>query len=276
MRISAFIITKNEAHNIERCLNSLRFLVDEIVVVDSGSSDGTRELAQKLGARVIERAWDGFVLQKNFALEQCKYDWVLTLDADEELSPELQLEIGELKRKFDALQTADGARQIVAYGMPRRVFYEGRWILHGDWNPDHVTRFFRRSRACYEGGDVHERVELRGELRNLNAPILHFSYRDRDDHLQRIHEYSMLWARSQNRRGKKIRPWSPAGRAALRFARALILKRGFLDGRLGVRIAAFSAYEVFLKYRKLRSLGSKRPMTSNAQNSLKDTQPYAP
>ncbi len=275
MKISAFVITKNEAANIGRCLQSLHGLVDEIVVVDAGSEDTTCELARTLSARVIERSWDGFVAQKNFALEQCKYDWVLTLDADEELSPELRLEIEDLKRQ-DAADASDVAPQIVAYGMPRRVFYEGRWILHGDWNPDHVTRLFRRSRCCYEGGDVHERVEVRGRLRNLNAPILHYSYRDRADHLNRIHEYSMLWARSQNKRGKKIRFWSPMSRAIWRFARALVVKGGWRDGRLGVRIAAFSAYEVFHKYRKLRALGSSRPLAAHAPKSMKESQPHAP
>jgi glycosyltransferase involved in cell wall biosynthesis len=250
-RISAFIIAQDEAEFIARCLESLRGLVDEILVIDGGSSDGTQTLATQHGARVIENAWPGFAEQKNFALSQCQHDWVLTLDADEEVSPELRQELEATYAQLDQLWAAEN---VGAWAMPRRVQYEGQWIHHGDWNPDYVTRLFRHEGAAYGGGLVHERIEHAGATRRLTSPLFHYTYRDRTDHLARIEKYSTLWARSKRSEGKHCGPVAPYARAVWRFLRGLVLKRGALDGKLGWRIAAFGAYEVFLKYQKLRAL----------------------
>jgi glycosyltransferase involved in cell wall biosynthesis len=247
--ISAFVIAQDEEEFIARCLQSLRGLADEIVVVDGGSEDKTIEIAAAYGARVIRNAWPGFVEQKNYALDQCSHDWVLTLDADEEISPALRTELESIRSRLRSCWERD---HIGGWAIPRRVFYEGRWIRHGDWNPDYVTRLFRRAGARYGGGLVHERIEHEGEIRRLNAPLYHYTYRDRADHLARIEKYSTLWAHSKRSEGKSCSALVPYGRALWRFLRGLILKRGVLDGRIGWRIAALSAYEVFLKYRKLR------------------------
>jgi glycosyltransferase involved in cell wall biosynthesis len=257
MKLSAFIITLNEAENIERCLRSLQGLVDEIVVVDSGSDDGTRAIATQLGAKVLQEPWQGFVGQKNFALQQCTHDWVLSIDADEEVSPPLRAEIAALKPRLAARAEQENIR---AYAVPRRVWYRGRWILHGDWNPDYVTRLFLRSRGQFAGGEVHEAVQVEGETRRLQGLLWHYTYRDEADHLARLEKYSTLWARSKFRDGKRAGAPAPYFRSAVRFVRALVLKRGFLDGRVGWRIAQLSAREVFLKYSKLRCLQKGRTL----------------
>jgi glycosyltransferase involved in cell wall biosynthesis len=254
MKISAFIITLNEEENLARCLESLRGWTDEIVVVDSHSSDATREIAAKFGARVFERDWPGFVEQKNFALEQCTNDWVFSIDADEEVSPELRAEIEDLKPKLEK-------QNLVAYLTPRMVWYEGRWIRHGDWYPDYVPRLFYKPVARFAGGAVHERVEYSGAAQKLQHPLFHYTYKNAADHRARIEKYAQLWARSQFEEGRRTGAFSPVLRASFRFVRAAILKRGFLDGALGWRIAALSAYEVFLKYKTLRRLQSIRNTT---------------
>jgi glycosyltransferase involved in cell wall biosynthesis len=251
MKLSAFIITLNEAENIERCLHSLQGLVDEIVVVDSGSDDGTREIAVALGAKVLQLPWQGFVGQKNFALQQCTHDWVFSIDADEEVSPQLRAEIETLKPQ---LVVRSEKQNLVAYAVPRRVWYRGRWIRHGDWNPDYVTRLFLRARGQFAGGEVHELVQIEGKTQRLQGLLWHYTYRDEADHLERLEKYSTLWARSKFRDGKRAGVLSPYVRSAVRWVRALLLKRGFLDGHLGWRIAQLSAREVFLKYSKLRRL----------------------
>jgi glycosyltransferase involved in cell wall biosynthesis len=251
MKISAFIITLNEAENIERCLCSLSGLVDEIVVVDACSHDRTREIAAGSGARVLVQSWQGFVAQKNFALAQCSHDWVLSIDADEEISPELRQEIQTLKPQ---LQERAQQEHIFGYAVPRRVYYRGRWILYGDWNPDYVTRLFYRPQSTFEGGEVHESVRVNGKVERLQELLWHYTYRDEADHLARLQKYSTLWARSKFATGKRVGVFSPYGRAAFRFVRAALLKQGWRDGALGWRIAQLSAYEVWLKYQKLRRL----------------------
>lgn len=251
--VSACIITLNEASNLPRCLAGLHGLVDEIVVVDSGSSDATRDIAAAAGARVIEHAWEGFVGQKNFAMAQCRNEWILSIDADEEISPPLR---EELEALFAELSTRSD-RGIWAYALPRQVWYRGRWIHHGDWYPDYVTRLFHRGEARFAGGAVHESLQHRGQAVRLNSPLYHYTYKDEADHIARIRHYSTLWAEGKSAAGRRASPLSPYLRAAFRFLRAAILKGGYRDGRLGWRIAALSAYEVFLKYSKLRQLNVK-------------------
>jgi glycosyltransferase involved in cell wall biosynthesis len=248
--ISVFVIAQNEAENIARCLESVRTLSDDIVVIDGGSTDDTPQIAEELGARVITNAWPGFAAQKNFALEHCRHDWVLTLDSDEELSPNLRDEIAALQPKLNELWVRE---KIGAWAVPRRVCYEGQWIKHGDWNPDFGVRLFRRDGARYDGV-VHESLHHAGTVRRLTQLLWHYSYRDRADHLARLGKYSTLWAQAQSERGKRASALSPFLRAAWRFGRGYILKGGFLDGALGLRIARYSAWETKEKYRKLREL----------------------
>jgi glycosyltransferase involved in cell wall biosynthesis len=247
MKISFCLITLNEEQNLPRCLRSLRDLADEIVVVDSGSTDATVLLAQRFGARVVSRDWAGYVGQKNFALSLAANDWVFSIDADEELSPELQAEIA-------ALRKAGPPPDVAGYSMPRCVLYDGRWIRHGDWYPDRLVRLFRRDRAKFAGGKVHERLELSGPVRELHGDIFHHSFKDAADHWARCQKYARLWAETQHEAGRRAGPLAPPLRAFFRFFRGLVLKGGCLDGAHGWRIARMNAREVALKYRLLREM----------------------
>lgn len=246
--LSVFIITLNEESNLPRCLASLEGIADEIVVVDSESVDRTREIAEAAGAKVIVHPWAGFVGQKNFAIEQCRHDWALSIDADEEISPELRASLLKLKAELSA-QPMEG--QSFAYAMPRRVWYIDRWIWHGDWYPDYVIRLFYRPKCRFKGGAVHESLEYPGQLGRVSGDLLHYTYKDREDHLARVRHYSQLWARGQWESGKRVGALAPYGRAFFRFIRNYLLRRGFLDGRRGLQIASICSYEVWLKYRHL-------------------------
>lgn len=253
MQISAFIITFNEAKNLPRCLASLQGLVDEVVVVDSESQDQTLDIAERAGARVFTRPWAGFVAQKNFAAGQCRYPWVLSIDADEEVSPELKRALLEIKPRLGP--PAEGAA--FAYAMPRCVFYEGRWIRHGDWYPDYVTRLYFKEACTFKGGEVHESLHYPGELARLKGDLHHYSFVDKADHLERLRKYSALWAKGKFAAGKKAGFFAPWSRSAFRFVRGFLLRRGFMEGKVGLQIAAYCAYDVWLKYRLLQKLNRK-------------------
>ncbi|MBM3844886.1 MAG: glycosyltransferase family 2 protein [Verrucomicrobia bacterium] len=247
MKISFCIITLNEEANLSRCLSSCRDLADEILVLDSGSTDGTASIAREHGARFEFQPWPGYVAQKNRVLELATNDWVFSLDADEELSPELRAEILQLKNAGPPSDTA-------GFSLPRCVFYEGRWIRHGDWYPDRLVRCFYRRKARFDGGKVHERLLVDGPVREWKGELRHYSFRDAADHLDRCRKYARLWAESQHESGRKASWWSPAGHAGFRWLRSYIFRGGWLDGSLGLRIANFAAYEVWLKYSTLRAL----------------------
>ncbi len=251
MRISAGIITLDEEENLERCLKSCAGLAAEIVVLDSGSTDRTREIAGQFRARIIHQDWLGYVGQKNLLLTLVQEDWILSLDADEELSPELREEIRKL-------QGTEVVSEVAAFSVPRCVLYEGRWIRHGDWYPDRLPRLFRKDRARFSGGKVHERLEVEGKTIPLQNELYHHSFRDAADHWARCQKYARLWAESQHELGRQALPGAPLSHSFFRWLRAFVLRRGFLDGRRGWRIAMFSARETFLKYRLLRQMnGSK-------------------
>jgi glycosyltransferase involved in cell wall biosynthesis len=250
MKITACLITLNEERDLPRCLKSIGALADEIVVVDSGSSDRTAEVAQKFGARVIAQDWLGYVSQKNFALTQALHPWVLSLDADEEISGELAEAIAQVKA--DPAADAPGAPN--GYLFSRMVFYRGRWIRHGDWYPDRLVRLFRRAEARFAGGRVHEKLELPGRHPILPGHLHHFTYDHDMDRAERCGRYAALWAQSAHEQGRKAHAWSGPLHAAVRFARGYVLKGGFLDGPVGWDIAAGNAREVRMKYDLLRKL----------------------
>ena len=258
MPISVFVVTLNEEANIARCLNGVRDWADEIVVVDSGSHDRTVEIAQSLGARVVHHAWPGFLEQKNFALQQCLHPWVFNIDADEEVSPELHREMVELKPLL-AQKERDGVR---AYAIARLSWYGGRWIRHGEWFPDYVSRLFVRQGARFGGCSIHAGLERAGRVEKLGAPLFHYSYRDAADHKTRSEKYAAEWARFHAAKGRRANALTPLSRAAWSLARGLVLKRGFLDGRVGVSIAGLNAHHVFLKYSKLRALQAPDPRSA--------------
>lgn len=242
MKISATIITFNEERNIARAIESLR-CADEIIVVDSGSNDRTVEIAEKLGARVFDRNWSGYSDQKNWAAEQAKYDWILSLDADEALSEMLEAEIWQLKK--------NGA-SAAAYAMPRLAQYLGRWILHCGWHPDRKVRLYDRRKARWEGKFVHEGLAVTGTLENLEGPLLHFTCQSLSEHVRTMDRYTTLAAEQLVEQRMRItmghlffKPW-------WEFFRTYVLKRGFQDGAEGLAIAWMGALYVFLKYAKAR------------------------
>jgi glycosyltransferase involved in cell wall biosynthesis len=248
MKISATIITFNEERNIPRVLESLR-CCDEIVVVDSGSTDRTVEIAAKLGARVVESPWRGYAGQKNFASEHCSNDWVLSLDADESLSEALEGEIWQIKKngpRFDA------------YTMPRLAQYLGRWILHSGWYPDRKVRLFDRRKARWIGDYVHESVSVEGSIGHLEANILHFTCSSLSEHLKTMDRYTTLAAEQIVDQKKSIGWTQLLLDPAWTFFQTLVLKRGFLDGPEGLAIAYMAALYNFLKYAKAKNMSPRR------------------
>ncbi len=251
MKISFCLITLNEAENLARALHSCAGLADEIVVLDSGSTDDTEKIARSYGVRFERQDWLGYVGQKNKVLSLATHDWVFSLDADEELSPALREEVLKLKNSAVTADSKSG------YSLPRCVFYESRWIRHGDWYPDRLVRLFRRDRAKFAGGRVHERLEISGDINPLRGDLHHFSFRDAADHRARGEKYARLWAEDKLAAGKIVSSLAPYTHAAFRWLRGYVLRAGFLDGAQGWRIAIISAREVFLKYQLLRKLQKK-------------------
>jgi glycosyltransferase involved in cell wall biosynthesis len=248
MKISAAIITFNEERNIARAIESLR-CCDEIVVVDSGSTDRTVELAAKLGARVLETPWRGYAGQKNYASEHCSNDWILSLDADEALSEALEGEIWQIKKngpRFDA------------YTMPRLAQYLGRWILHSGWYPDRKVRLFDRSKARWVGDYVHESVMVDGAVGHLKSNILHFTCSSLSEHLKTMDRYTTLAAEQIVEQRKKIGFQEMVANPPWTFFKTYFLKAGFLDGVEGLAIAYMAALYNFLKFVKARNMGPRR------------------
>jgi len=250
MKISACIITHNEERNLPRCLKSVAPLVDEILIVDSGSTDATPEIAAQFGARLVHQDWLGYVGQKNFALAQALHSWVLSIDADEEISPELAASIARVKSDL----AADSPGAPNGYQVSRIVFYRGRWIRHGDWYPDRLVRLFRRTEARFAGGRVHEKLELRGEHPILPGHLHHFTYEDAFDRSNRCARYAALWAQSAREQHRRAHIWSGPVHALVRLGKGFLLKGGFLDGAIGWDIAIGNAREVWLKYHLLWKL----------------------
>ena len=248
MKISATIITYNEERNIARAMESLR-CCDEIVVVDSGSTDRTAEIAQKLGARVIEYPWGGYSRQKNYAAECAAHDWVLSIDADEALSEALEGEIWQIKKN---------GPQFDAYTMPRLAQYLGRWILHSGWYPDRKVRLFRRHKARWVGEFVHESVVVDGTVGHLESDLLHFTCSSLSEHLKTMDRYTTLAAEQLVSQGKRVGVRRLVVDPVWTFVRTLIFKRGFLDGVEGLTIAWMAALYNFVKYAKARNMAPRR------------------
>jgi len=239
------VVCFNEEQNIRDCLESLRWC-DEIVVVDAFSTDGTAEICRRYTDRVIQRKWAGYRDQKAFAHSQTTKEWVLLVDSDERVTPELRDEIRQ------AL-TRDAGRY-AAYAVPRLVYYLKRWWWRGGWYPDYDVRLFKRERATWGGMDPHEKIFVDGTTRRLHYPLHHFSYRNIDDHIQRINRFTSLSAQELNQAGQRWRITDALFRPAFRFFRSYVLQRGFMDGFAGFYVAATSAVYVFLKYAKLWEL----------------------
>jgi glycosyltransferase involved in cell wall biosynthesis len=244
MKISAVVVCGNEEANIAECLESVRWC-DEIVVVDSLSSDRTPEIARAYTDRVIQRPWPGFVAQKQFALEQATGDWVLSLDADERCTPELRDAIRA------ALPRAD-AHGLAGFEVRRHVFYLGRWIDHGGWYPDWKLRVLRRGRGRWTGVDPHDRLEADGPVARLEADLVHYTYRDFAQHLRTVDRFAAVVAEEWRKEGRRFSLLDALFHPPAKFLECYVWKRGFLDGWPGFVIAATSAFYVFAKQVKLR------------------------
>ncbi|NNE28318.1 MAG: glycosyltransferase family 2 protein [Saprospiraceae bacterium] len=249
-KISAVIIAKNEENNIARCLQSLIGIVDEMLVVDSESTDKTAKLASDLGAKVIQHPFEGYYQQKNVALDAACYDFVLSLDADEALSPELQDEILKVKNdpRYDA------------YVVKRKNNYCGQWIRHGGWYPDKKLRLWDKAKGRWGGGNPHEKVimEQPFSVKELKGDLLHYAYRSEDELLKKMELYADMGATSAFEAGKKISFPMVLLKTGFKFFRDYILKLGFLDGNVGYTIAKHSAYEKFLKYSNLNKMNKDK------------------
>jgi glycosyltransferase involved in cell wall biosynthesis len=241
--ISATLITLNEAANIARAIGSLAE-ADEVLVVDSGSSDGTQDIARKLGAKVIEHPWPGFAAQKNFASGVARHDWILSLDADEELNDDARAAIRQWKAS---------PPRAPGYRFARRARYLGRWILHSGWYPDYKVRLFDRRRGAWQGRTVHESVAVQGAVETLPGEILHYTCDSIEDHKKRIDFYTDLAAEEMIAAGVRpgfarrllVPPWI--------FFETYFLRLGVLDGPQGFWIARMAARYVRRKYAKARN-----------------------
>ncbi|HRH68051.1 MAG: glycosyltransferase family 2 protein [Flavobacteriales bacterium] len=244
--ISAVIITRNEAHNIGSCLAAVTGVVDEIIVVDAESTDDTRRIAETAGARVIVRKWTDYSDQKNFANAQATGTYILSLDADEVLSPGLTTSI------HDELRTGLTG----AYKLNRLTNYCGTWVRHGGWYPDAKVRLFPKEGTRWEGEHVHEELRLAPGtiVRALRGDLLHYSYRSVEDHIARLERYSDLHARKMLAAGKHPGALKQLFSPMVKFIQTYVLKLGILDGLAGWRIARYSARGVRLKYAKLSAL----------------------
>ena len=238
------MITKNEAHNIAACLASVSF-ANQIVVFDSGSTDGTTDIAKNLGAEVTVNAdWQGFGVQKNRALALAKHDWVLSIDADEQLSPALQLEVQQVLR----------APQFAAYAVPRLSSFCGQYMRHSGWYPDYVVRLFRRGDAQFSSDLVHEKIVTQSPIGKLKAELWHETYRSLEQMLDKSNAYSTAGASDGLARGKSASLSSAIAHGAWAFLRTYFFRLGFLDGRMGFFLAVSISQTTFWRYAKLQML----------------------
>jgi len=243
--ITVFVIAQDEEGHIADCLASADFAAERLVL-DGGSRDHTAAIVSDAGARLERRAFDGMNSQKNAALALCTQPWVLNLDADERVGPELR---AELERLFAA-----GEPACAGYTMPRRAFHLGRWIRGGGWYPDHKLRLFRRQAGRFAGRDPHDKVVVEGAVGQLDGDLLHYAYRDLAHHVAKMQSYTSAAARSAHAAGRGAALPRMLLAPPLRFLKAYLLRAGFRDGRAGLILAWMAARYEWQRYRKLRRL----------------------
>jgi glycosyltransferase involved in cell wall biosynthesis len=243
--LSVIIITKNEAENIRACLESVAW-ADEVIVVDSGSTDATVDICRELGAKVHVHDWPGFGMQKNRALSYATHEWVLSIDADERVTPELHSQIIKAMQN----ETEDG------FYLPRLSQFCGKFIRHSGWYPDYVLRLFRRTKGRFSEDMVHERVILEGATSRLSSPLLHYSYLNQADVRRKTEQYARAGAMQMLKNGKSATFADAPLRAGWAFIRTYFLRLGFMDGIAGFNIARMNFRTTYLKYRQLRALRS--------------------
>ncbi len=249
-RLSVTVITANEEDNIAACLESVRW-AEDIVVLDSGSTDRTVEIARRYTDRVLTAPWEGFSRNKNLALEYAREPWVFSLDADERVTAELGEEIR-------GVVAADGPAD--GYRVARRNYFCGRWIRHLGWWPDYSVRLFRRGKGRFTDREVHESVAVDGRVDALRHPLEHYTYRSLSDFVGRMDRYSQLAARELDKRGRRLRWGELLWRPWFTFLNLYLLKRGFLEGQAGFTLAALYSMYNFLKYAKLAEIQRNKNM----------------
>jgi len=247
-KLSAIIITKNEAANIRACLESVVW-ADEIIVVDSGSSDATVDICRELGAQVHVHEWPGFGMQKNRALSYATHEWIFSIDADERVTPELQSQL--INAMYE--DNEDG------FYVPRLSQFCGKFIHYSGWYPDYVLRLFRRTKGRFSDDMVHERVILEGATGRLSSPLLHYSYLNEADVRRKTEQYAKAGAMQMFTNGKATTLADAPLRAGWAFIRTYCLRLGFLDGIAGFNVALMNARTTYLKYKQLKALRSAKP-----------------
>ncbi len=246
MKLTVAIITYNEERNIERCLQSVVGLADEILVVDSFSTDRTESICKKYSVRFITHPFEGHIQQKNYALNQAQGEWVLSLDADEALDSTL----------YQAIQAIKSTASLDGYSMNRLTNYCGKWVHHCGWYPDTKLRLVKKGKAQWTGINPHDKLTLNsGESPgHLPGDILHYSYYTREDHLKQIEYFGDIAAKELHARGKTINTAMIYTKVIAQFIKSYLLKLGFLDGATGFEISRLSAYATYRKYQKLKAL----------------------
>ncbi len=240
-QISAYLIVKNEARDLPGCLDSLKGLADELVVVDDLSTDRTVNIARERGAKVYSRKLEGYGSQKQYALLQCTGDWVLSIDADERVTPELAREISAIVAEN---------KNPAGYFVPRRIYFLGKRLRFGGVGKDWVLRFFRRDKGRYRPLEIHEQVEVDGETVRLKNPLDHFSYATLEEYLEKLPSYTAMAARQRWEAGKRFSSWHHL-RPAWELISRVVLKGAYLDGQAGLIYAALSAHAAWLRSVKL-------------------------
>ncbi len=240
-KISACVITYNEERKIRRCLQSLGWC-DEIVVLDSFSTDHTVEICREFTDKVFQHVWLGYVGQRNLVREMSSHQWILFIDSDEEVSPGLRDEIlAEFNR---------GTGKLVGFEFPRQVYYVGRWIRHGEWYPDVKLRLFKKEFGRTEGQEPHDKVVVNGPVKRLTQPLWHYTYDDIRDHLDTVNRFSGITAMQKHVQGASFWWTDLLFRPLIRFLKAYVVRGGFLDGAHGFVIAMICSFGVFAKYAK--------------------------
>lgn len=245
MEISTVIITRNEENRLEPALKSVADITSEIIVVDSFSQDETIQIAKKYTKHIFQRKWTNFSNQKNFANSKAGFPWILSLDADERLSPELHEEILELRQEEPDCS---------GFSIPRQVYYLGKWIRHSGWYPDRKIRLFRRDKAHWEGEYVHESLVIQGQVKKLKGSIHHLTYQNISEHLDKINAFSGLGAQKLYAGKKKCGRRHLVFLPFFGFVKSYFWRAGFLDGFAGLVISVLHGYSLFARYAKLREI----------------------
>ena len=248
--LSVVIITRNEEQNIRRCLESVKF-ADEIIVIDSNSTDKTREIAEILGAKVFILPWEGFGPAKQEGVKLATGEWILSIDADEEVPADLAEEIE------DRINLSNG---IGGFYLKRKTMFLGKWILHSGWYPGYVLRLFQKNAGNFDNAIVHEKVEMKGLVGYLNGDLLHYSYPDLETYFSKFNRYTTLGAEEAFTAGKKAGSIDIIIKPPVSFVKHYIVRQGFRDGLEGFILSVLSAVAVLVKYAKLYTLHKKKSL----------------